>query len=426
MTEPLPPDQLDLLLPVLRHVAEMVQKGADLDRDDLELLLLPGGLDEEWATGELERWVKVLVAVRGVTDPRKRELAQRALMLRGIPEAAAMLAVSIAAGAGRESPQRLTASMERLDLGVLPPGQGAATEFEVQGGPGQVVVDSDQVRVTPLQFGPGPTRIRVEVKPLAGGVLWTTLRLVTAGETLELPLVAQWTEGSLPSLRDDIGITTKEGMITFPSTRNEFILNLAPGVDMVFVRVPAGNFLMGKDRRLVYLQEYWIGKHLVTNLQYQQYRTFLRDSWQSPFGAEQHPVVGVSWKDAVDFCRWLQLQFAIDARLPSEAEWEKAARGTDGRKYPWGNEPILIHRNGTTPIGYYSPQTDSPYGCTDMVGHVWQWTSDPGNRPGRYVIRGGGYFPWEGQTGSCTDRSEWGPYGYKDVGFRVAMSFAEK
>ena len=198
MTEPLSPDQLDLLLPVLRHVAEMVQKGADLNRDDLQLLLLPSGLDEEWATGELERWVKVLVAVRGVTDPGKRELAQRALMLRGIPEAAAMLAVSIAARAEREQaaphPRRLTATVERLDLGVLPPGQGATAEFEVQGGPGQVMVESDQVRMTPQQFGPGPTRIRVEVKPLAAGVLWTSVKLLTAGETLELPLLAQWQE----------------------------------------------------------------------------------------------------------------------------------------------------------------------------------------------------------------------------------------
>jgi len=424
MTEPLSPDQLDLLLPVLRHVAEMVQKGADLNRDDLQLLLLPSGLDEEWATGELERWVKVLVAVRGVTDPRRRELAQRALMLRGIPEAAAMLAISIAAEAEREHPHRLTASVASLDLGMLSPGQAASAEFEVQGGPGQVVVDSDQVQVTPPQFGPGPTRIRVEVKPLAAGVLWTTLRLVTAGETLELPVVAQWVEDASPPR--DIEMTTKYGMIFVPGSGDEFTLILAPGVEMVFVRVPAGDFLMGKERRLVYLQEYWIGKYLVTNLQYQQYQIFLRSSWQMPYGAEQHPVVNVAWEDASDFCRWLQLLFAIDARLPSEAEWEKAARGTDGREYPWGNEPISLHRVGTTPVGYYSPQTDSPYGCTDMVGHVWQWTSNPGNKPGRYVIRGGGYFPWEGQTGSCTDRSEWGPYGYKDVGFRVAMSFTKK
>ena len=196
MTEPLSPDRLEQMLPTLRHLAEMVAKSGGLSRKSLQVLLMGSGLDNDWTMDELERWVKILVAAKEAADTTERELAQRALMLRGIPEAAAMLAVSIAAEVDREQtvsrPRHLTASVERLDLGVLPPGQGAATEFEVQGGPGQVVVESDQVRVTPQQFGPGPTRIRVEVKPLAAGVLWTTLKLVTAGETLEVPVVAQW------------------------------------------------------------------------------------------------------------------------------------------------------------------------------------------------------------------------------------------
>jgi formylglycine-generating enzyme required for sulfatase activity len=215
-----------------------------------------------------------------------------------------------------------------------------------------------------------------------------------------------------------------------------------------FVEIPEGPFLMGSNshQHEVILPTYYIARYPVTVA---QWRAFVEDSKHEPENLESlrevdnHPVVWVSWLDAIAYCRWLteklksceetQEPLATLLRkggwvitLPSEAQWEKAARGTDGRKYPWGNKPILIKRSGTTPVGCYSPQTDSPYGCTDMAGHVWQWTSESGDRPGRYVIRGGGYFPWEGQTGSCTDRSEWGPYGYKDVGFRVVISFAKK
>jgi len=198
VTGPLPPDRLELLLPTLRHLAEMVAKNSDLSREELNLLLMGVGLDEEWALDELERWVKILKAAREANDAGKREMAQRALMLRGIPEAAAMLAVSIAAEGKKEQlSQRLIVSVERLDLGLLSPGQGATVEFEVQGGPGRVFVESDYVRVEPQEFGTGVTRIRVEVKPMSVGVLLTKLRLVTAGETVEVPLVAQWEDKSL-------------------------------------------------------------------------------------------------------------------------------------------------------------------------------------------------------------------------------------
>jgi formylglycine-generating enzyme required for sulfatase activity len=97
-------------------------------------------------------------------------------------------------------------------------------------------------------------------------------------------------------------------------------------------------------------------------------------------GKANHPVVYVTWHDAVEFCDWLKAETGQPFRLPTEAEWEKAARGVDRRIYPWGDDPPTEDRcnfdhnvGDTTPIGRYSPQGDSPYGCADMAGNVWEW-----------------------------------------------------
>ena len=167
------------------------------------------------------------------------------------------------------------------------------------------------------------------------------------------------------------------------------------------VLIPAGEFLMGsnpaKDRRAydnelpqhtLYLPDYCIAKTPVTNAQYaafvQATAHNLPVHWtrgKPAEGTEDHPVVYVSWLDAVAYCSWLSQVTDKMYGLPSEAEWEKAARGTDGRVYPWGDEPPDEERcnfgdnvKGTTPVGHYSPHGDSPYGCSDMAGNVWQWT----------------------------------------------------
>lgn len=175
-----------------------------------------------------------------------------------------------------------------------------------------------------------------------------------------------------------------------------------------------------------------------------------------PFGAElvrpifeadppsytSHPVVQVSWHDAVSFCKWLSDRTGVAFRLPTEAEWEKAARGSDGRIYPWGNRPPTpSHANyndmvgGTTPVGSY-PAGVSPYGAYDMIGNVWEWcydwydaayfkSSPPRDPTGPVegelrVYKGGAYGvdrPWGLR---CADRYGFYPYGrYTGVGFRV-------
>jgi len=179
-------------------------------------------------------------------------------------------------------------------------------------------------------------------------------------------------------------------------------LRVCLSLEPEMVLIPAGWFLRGsqdgdrgalppeKPQRQIYLSEYWIGKYPVTNAQYAIFieATGRRspDHWikgHPPEGQENHPVVNVSWWDGLAYCRWLAELTGKPYRLPTEAQWEKAARGSDGRTYPWGNDwnshKCNTHeggKRGTTPVGEYTPAGDSPYGCADMAGSVLEWVSD--------------------------------------------------
>ncbi len=158
------------------------------------------------------------------------------------------------------------------------------------------------------------------------------------------------------------------------------------------VLIPEGPFLMGSNRErtsdqnkpqhTVELPAYKIDKYPVTNAQYARfvadadYRTPL--DWPEgriPPGAEKLPVTMVSWYDASNYCQW------AGKRLPREAEWEKAARGTDGRRWPWGDHMDASRLNTYYSIGSATevtrfPQGASPYGVMDMAGNVSEWTAD--------------------------------------------------
>ena len=155
--------------------------------------------------------------------------------------------------------------------------------------------------------------------------------------------------------------------------------------------VPEGEFIMGdydedshftsRPSRKVYLDEFYIDKYEVTNAEFNKCAR-LGPCWDSDVfrykgldGATQ-PVVGVSWYQAKDYCEW------VGKRLPTEAEWEKAARGANGRLYPWGEKVSCDLANyqrcgydKTTPVGSY-PAAVSPYGALDMAGNVEEWTFD--------------------------------------------------
>jgi len=165
----------------------------------------------------------------------------------------------------------------------------------------------------------------------------------------------------------------------FNAAMDERILLLLETIDFPMIFVPAGEFLMGfqaSNKRQVHLDDYWIDKYLVTNAQFQRFVSEsgyqAQGDWrkESIPGKENHPVVNVSWHDAVAFCKW------AGKSLPTEAQWEKAAHGTDGRHYPWGNQEDRTRCNlslrGTTPVDQY-PSGVSPYGCHDMEGNVREW-----------------------------------------------------
>ncbi len=115
-----------------------------------------------------------------------------------------------------------------------------------------------------------------------------------------------------------------------------------------------------------------------------------------PAGREEHPVVLVKVIDALAYAAWLTKRTGSKWRLPTELEWEKAARGTDGRYFPWGNEFDAARLNSadagpfdTTPVGGY-PQGAGPYGLLDAAGQVYEWTATP-DEPGQAIVKGGSW-----------------------------------
>ncbi|MFB0534923.1 MAG: SUMF1/EgtB/PvdO family nonheme iron enzyme [Anaerolineae bacterium] len=253
-----------------------------------------------------------------------------------------------------------------------------------------------------------------------------------------------------------------------PAKPTPDVLTLTSPIHLELVRVPAGEFLMGSDpvkdkdaddreqpQHRVYLSEFYIGKTQVTNAQYAAFVKATKckapTHWNRgkiPSGKENHPVVNVSWDDAVAFCQWLSPETGKPFRLPTEAEWEKAARGTDGCIYPWGNgQPTAKLCNfednvyETTPVGRYSPQGDSPYGCADMAGNVWEWCADwfdeqeyqhraksvvkdpQGPKKGTFRVLRGGALDRDLRDVRCAFRDGDAPDDrYGDVGFRVVVS----
>jgi formylglycine-generating enzyme required for sulfatase activity len=186
---------------------------------------------------------------------------------------------------------------------------------------------------------------------------------------------------------------------TPPQTPSKLLLLKQP-FEPEMILISAGEFLMGSDseqdpnarddeqpQHRLYLPNYYLAKTPVTNAQYSAFVLATGHTppshWikgQLPNGTHAHPVVWVSWYDGLAYCGWLSEATGKSYGLASEAEWEKGARGTDGRIYPWGNHWDKTRCNAergfpgsTTPVEAY-PQGASPFGVLDIAGNVREWT----------------------------------------------------
>ena len=215
----------------------------------------------------------------------------------------------------------------------------------------------------------------------------------------------------------------------------------------LLVAVPGGSFTMGhggsdNPEHTVTLSDYWIYSTKVTNLQYQQCvavgkctppDTQVNLSYTDP-SQESNPVVGVKWAQGEAYCEY------ANGQLPTEAQWEKAARGTDARMFPWGNtfnKNLLNSAEGgkgdTTAVGSY-PGNASPYGAMDMAGNVWEWVWDWNDRypsdtqfdptgpsTGTYRVSRGGSWRTTAERVTCAMRypTSQPTVCFDDIGFRT-------
>lgn len=229
--------------------------------------------------------------------------------------------------------------------------------------------------------------------------------------------------------------------------KDVILVNIGKNLDTVFVRIPAGKFIMGSSKsgntfyeefsneiempqREIFLREFWMGKYPVTNREFFEFVN--QDKYQSKdihnrddaywangeLNKPDHPVTGVTWNDAQAFCAWASNKSGMLIRLPTEAEWEKAARGTDGRIFPWGNkfDPSkkianggTWHSDSTSPVGSFSPYGDSPYECADMMGNVDEWTST--------LFAKYPYDENDGRESAITPAKEYTPFSLSDFDY---------
>jgi formylglycine-generating enzyme required for sulfatase activity len=264
---------------------------------------------------------------------------------------------------------------------------------------------------------------------------------------------------------DNVRAVSPKAQKVYKNKRGFWEAEFEHGIIMIYI--PSGEFKMGTDNgknnekslRTVYLDGYWIGKYEVT---FDQYDRFCKEQDiikpdDEGWGRERRPVINVSWEDAMSYCRWLSKEIGCNFKLPTESQWEKAARGIDGLIYPWGNfqssdnkanfgdsSPNFEKHNSkaneisryTTPVGSY-PEGSSPYGVLDMAGNVYEWCLDwyslsdspsslkknpQGPKKGSYrVLRGGSWYSGSRCLRTTFRTSAKPASRYFHIGFRLCL-----
>jgi len=247
--------------------------------------------------------------------------------------------------------------------------------------------------------------------------------------------VSEWTVdgvvrgGSFLSGPDELRCSAR--LPLHPAARDPYVgfrvVAVEPSCDFDWVEVPAGEYPIGRDQgdscqRRLDLDAFALARTPVTNAQYERFlveeRATAPPHWPAP---ADHPVTFVDWHEASAFCAW------AGGRLPTEAQWEKAARGADGRAYPWGEEAdegraavgAGLKRGSTSPVDAH-PDGASPYGLLEMAGNVWEWTATE-YPAGERVLRGGSFASPGLAWAACTFRSHSRlERRQAQIGFRVA------
>ncbi|MBI3813439.1 MAG: SUMF1/EgtB/PvdO family nonheme iron enzyme [Nitrospinae bacterium] len=195
-------------------------------------------------------------------------------------------------------------------------------------------------------------------------------------------------------------------------------VNIANAADDDMALVSGGKFSFGEDKKKIELGDFYIDKYEVTNAQYKKFRP----EHEIPDGKENHPVADISYFDAEDYCK------SAGKRIPTSEEWEKAARGTDGRAYPWGDKFDSKKANtseggkgGTVKVGSYEGGK-SPYGAYDMSGNVWEWVDAWDSKKQYRVARGGSYFEGDDMNRTTSSLMSIPDDIHEYIGFRCAKS----
>jgi len=416
-------EQGDLIRACLREASEV-------DLDPFLVCLEPGGEPRQQAA--------VLRLLRGRHEPRLREAAAK--LLESAQGEVAELARQVVAEADRAGE---TETDERRDLALVSPVQLLEASRDLAA----VLQSKGLSTIGPIEAGAlegqlvgllGRTR-GVAVAVGAGEEVWELPEVSSSLRMLdEVPLVTvrltgegrlpRWPGPVEPAARLDL----RSGVEALDSARLERILGGAPEAlalgevvgreadklfietvtEMRFLYVPGGRFQMGgkaeydgKPPHWVRISPFWLAETAVTNEQYGRFLAATKHEepgfWRDRrFSDPEQPVVGVSWHDAEAFCRWLSAGAGRELTLPSEAQWEFAARGEEGRIYPWGDDPPDERRacfdqdyieGRPAPVGSF-PSGQGPFGHQDLAGNVWEWCLDAWDEEA-YSKRGRGAEP---------------------------------